>query len=320
MIGSRSSVAVPARVAGTAGRWSGGARAASRARAPDAAGMVERDGVALGYEVFGAGRPTVVLLPTWSIVDSRFWKFQVPYLARHFRVVSFDGRGSGRSGRPAGAEAYAPGEFARDTLAVMDATGTERAVLVALSCGALWGTLVAAGSPERVAGLVYVGPAVALAPNHPERDVHAFEDELDADDGWAKYNRHYWQRDYVGFLEFFFAQCFSEPHSTKQIEDAVRWGLDTTPETLIDAIRGLAIGWDEPLARVCSRVRCPTLVIHGDADRVRPLAQGAALARAAGGELVTLAGAGHLPVGRDPVRLNLLIREFVESLPATDLR
>ena len=63
--------------------------------------------------------------------------------------------------------------------------------------------------------------------------VHSFDDVLDTDEGWAKYNRHYWLRDYQGFLEFFFSQCFTEPHSTKQIEDCVGWGLETTPETLI---------------------------------------------------------------------------------------
>ena len=56
------------------------------------------------------------------------------------------------------------------------------------------------------------------------------------------------------------------------------------------------------------------LVVHGDEDAIRPHAQGAALAEAAGGRLVTLAGVGHLPQARDPVRVNLLIREFAESL------
>ncbi len=75
------------------------------------------------YEVYGEGEPTVLLLPTWSIVHSRFWKAQISYLARHCRVITFDGRGNGRSDRPAGAAAYHPDEFALDTLAVMDATG-----------------------------------------------------------------------------------------------------------------------------------------------------------------------------------------------------
>src|SRR3712207_9014318 len=55
------------------------------------------------------------------------------YLSRHFRVVTFDGRGNGRSDRPEGAAAYRNEEYAADALAVLDATGTERAVVVGLS-------------------------------------------------------------------------------------------------------------------------------------------------------------------------------------------
>ena len=72
-----------------------------RACKPNRDGYVERDGVKIYYEVFGAGEPTVLLLPTWSIVHSRHWKMQIPYLARHCRVLTFDGRGNGRSDRPA---------------------------------------------------------------------------------------------------------------------------------------------------------------------------------------------------------------------------
>jgi hypothetical protein len=43
----------------------------SRARYPDESGYVARDGVRTFYEVYGDGEPTVLLLPTWSIVHSR---------------------------------------------------------------------------------------------------------------------------------------------------------------------------------------------------------------------------------------------------------
>ena len=81
-----------------------------RARYPDREGYVERDGVKTFYEVFGDGTPTILLLPPWSILHSRLWKMQVPYLARHYRVVTFDGRGNGRSDRPAGAPPYVAAE------------------------------------------------------------------------------------------------------------------------------------------------------------------------------------------------------------------
>ena len=148
-----------------------GAREQTRARYPDEEGYVERDGVRLFYEVYGSGEPTVLLLPTWSIIHSRHWKAQIPYLARHARVVCFDGRGNGRSDRPDTAEAYAEREFAADTLAVMDATGTERAFLVALSAGTGWAILLAAQHPERVAGIVAIGPAAPFA-QHTARVKH----------------------------------------------------------------------------------------------------------------------------------------------------
>ena len=106
----------------------------TRARYPDTSGYVERDGVKLYYEVYGTGEPTVLLLPTWSIIHSRHWKMQIPYLARHCRVVTFDGRGNGRSDRPP--SGYEEREFAADALAVLDATETESAMLVSLSLGA----------------------------------------------------------------------------------------------------------------------------------------------------------------------------------------
>jgi pimeloyl-ACP methyl ester carboxylesterase len=77
-----------------------------RAREPDTEGFVDRDGVKLHWEVFGEGEPTLLLLPAWSIIHSRQWKAQVPYLARHYRVLTFDPRGNGRSDRPPTTEAY----------------------------------------------------------------------------------------------------------------------------------------------------------------------------------------------------------------------
>src|SRR5215470_2142040 len=159
-----------------------------RARYPDQEGFVEREDVRIFYEVFGTGEPTVLLLPTWSILHSRLWKAQVPYLARHCRVITFDGRGNGRSSRPESADAYSDREFAADALAVMDATATGQAVLVSLSLGACWALLLAAEHPERVAGAVFIGPALPLGPGHPERMVYSFDDVLDTDEGWARYN------------------------------------------------------------------------------------------------------------------------------------
>ena len=105
-----------------------------RAREPDADGFVDRGGVKLHYETFGDGEPTLLLLPSWTIINARFWKAQMPYLARRFRVVTYDGGpANGRSDRPLDAGPYGCEEQARAAGAVLDATGTERAVVVSRS-------------------------------------------------------------------------------------------------------------------------------------------------------------------------------------------
>jgi pimeloyl-ACP methyl ester carboxylesterase/predicted glycosyltransferase len=285
------------------------AREQTRARYPDEEGYVERDGIRVFYEVYGQGEPTVFLLPTWSLLHSRHWKMQIPYLARHCRVLTFDGRGNGRSDRPAEPAAYDEREFAADALAVMDATVTDRAVIVGFSKGAQRGLLLAAEHPERVEAAVFIGPSYPGGGEAlPERDVYPWEDELDTDEGWAKYNKHYWLRDYEGFVRFFISRIFSEPHSTKPIEDAVGWALETTGETLALTYSSLEPDEAHELAR---RVRCPVVVIHGDADAVTSTTRAEALAEHTVGRLVLLEGSGHAPHVRDPVKVNLLLRDVV---------
>jgi len=295
-----------------------GSEVAMQAREPDAEGFVERDGVKVGYEVFGAAHgdaaPTVLLLPTWSVIHSRHWKAQVPFLARHFKVIAIDGRGCGRSDRPLNVEAYHPPEFAADAVAVMDATATQRAVLVALSLGAVWGLLLAADHPDRVAGLAAISPAVSLARDLPAHADDTFDQPSTRTDGWAKWNAHYWRAHYRDFLAFFFGQMFTEPHSTKQIEDCIGWGLETDPETLIAATVGGHAATPQAVRDAAERLRCPVLVVHSVDDAIRAHADGAALAEITGGTLLSLRGAGHGPHARDPVTVNRALRDFVRSV------
>jgi pimeloyl-ACP methyl ester carboxylesterase/predicted glycosyltransferase len=286
-----------------------------RARQPDLAGAVVRDGVRIAYEVHGTGPSTIVLFPTWAVVDSRHWKAQVPYLARHMRVITCDPPGNGGSDRPTDERAYADRAIVEDVMAVMDATETEAAIFAGVSCGARYALSAAASYPERARGLVAICPAIPhLSPPHPWRTRYRFDEEPPTDEGWAKSTRDYWLRDWRGYLEFFFSECLSEPHSTKQTEDCISWGLQTSPEVML--LTECEIGIDGPAdaEALCRAVRCPVLVIHGDEDAVQPIARGERLAELTGGSFVVIEGGGHLPQARDPVRINALMREFAESL------
>jgi pimeloyl-ACP methyl ester carboxylesterase len=288
-----------------------------RARYPDAEGFVDRGGVKVGYEVFGEGEPAVVFAPINPIVHSHAWKAQVPYLARRFRVITVDPRGNGRSGRPRAAAAYAQTEFVADTVAVMDACGVERAVLVGVSSSGWTSLLMAALHPERVLGVVAIASgAPELMPLPAHRAVYDFDEVLDTGEGWAKDNRHYWLRDWPGFAEFFFGELFCEPHSTKQREDAVSWAMETSPETALaynyDASQGSSS--KEDTEQLLRRVRCPVLAIHGEQDRCIPLSWSERIAELAGADLLVVEGAGHCPHAREPVVVNHAIRDFADRL------
>ena len=133
---------------------------------PHTEGFVERDGQQLFYEIYGEGEETLFLIPTWSLVHSRHWKMQIAYFARHFRVLTMDGLGNGRSDRCRNPKRYGAAEHARDCLAVMDETGTDRAVMASLSRGAQYLLELGRQAPERVAGAVFIGPLFPSIPSH----------------------------------------------------------------------------------------------------------------------------------------------------------
>ncbi len=286
-----------------------------RAVEPEVSNHVVRDGVRLGYEVFGSGDPAVLLMPTWTIIHSRFWKMQVPYLSRRHRVITYDGPGNGRSDRITDPGRYALDSYAADAAAVLDACEVDRAVLAGLSLGAAYSIRFATLYPERALGLVLIGSSLPLVPPLPERAAvlaAKFEPHVPDPQGWEKYNVSSWHEDYPGFAEFFFSQCFSEPHSTKPQEDSVGWALETSPDVLEAEARKPP--WPGDPAELVGSVECPVLVLHGTRDRISPYETAVEAARLTRGTLVTMEGSGHIPNVRDPVAVNLAMRDFIESV------
>ena len=146
-----------------------------RSRQPDQQGYVERAGVRVYYEAFGAGEPAVFLLPTWSIMHSRHWKAQIHTLARYNRVITFDPRGNGLSDRPTEPAAYADEEFVADALAVLDAVEVEQSIVVGFSAGCFQALILAGNYPERTLRIACLQRRSCLRRvrcRHRQRDSH----------------------------------------------------------------------------------------------------------------------------------------------------
>jgi pimeloyl-ACP methyl ester carboxylesterase len=289
-----------------------------RAVEPTSTGEVDRDGLTVHFEVYGDGDPTIYLLMPDVIIHSRAWKAQIPFLARFFRVIVSDPRGNGRSSRPTSPAQLGDRELLDDEWAVLDAVGADRAVLAGVCTGAGHALMMAAERPERVLGVCAINPGMLLTEPLAHRIAYDFDDPREAYEGWQKQNRNHWLEDWPDFSRFFWTQMFPEPHSTKQREDCLEWSLGAGAQTMLleyDSPPHLLNAPDTARA-VLADVRCPVLVINGSLDRCQNPERSQIVADLTRGELVVIEGGGHLPQARDPIKVNLLMRDFVRRVAA----
>jgi pimeloyl-ACP methyl ester carboxylesterase len=273
-------------------------------------------GVRVYYEVFGDSEDVVCFLPPWALNDSRAWRAQIAYLARHFRAIAIDPRGNGRSDRPRHAAAYSRAALVGDTLAVLDATGTERAMLVSGSPRAALGLDLAVNHPERVRASVFITPQLWAEPSFVEWFTAGGGERYE---GTGKMNPHYWRQDFRGFAEWFARWVSPRPHSARQVEEIVSQALQTDAETLIRATVGFDMYERDEALEAARQVRCPVLVTQNGGQAMYPKHTSGALAEATGGRLHVFEGRGPLVGSRWPVAMNIVLREFLESVRAGDL-
>jgi pimeloyl-ACP methyl ester carboxylesterase len=283
----------------------------TRALYPHTEGFVEHgDGVRVFYEVYGDGTDTVCLLPPVPLFHSRAWRLQVPYLARHFRIITIDPRGNGRSDRPRHPAAYSRAAHVADVLAVLDDTGTERAMLASLSPRAPLALAVGVEHPARVQAIAFITPQLWAIREFVQPFAGARSDQYD---GYEKWNRHYLLADWEGFVSWFARTMAPNPHSTRLIEEVTREGLETDGPTIVSAL----IGFDmyeraEALAQART-LRCPVLVTQNGGGAFWPKDTSGPLAEAIGARLHVFAGLGPAVGGRWPVAMNLVLREFFDA-------
>ena len=260
-------------------------------------GFVERDGVRTYFAVWGESGPSIVFAPLFQIVHMQALKATVPYLSRHFQVVSMDLRGNGRSDRPVEPAAYGFDQYYADLLAVLDHLALKRMAIIGISSAAMTAIRLAAEQSQRVSHLIIVGGYAESLFSSPagRATIAAASEQM--------------RRDWPGYLDRFFTDLFTEPHSTRPYEDGVCYGWATTGKT-IDMARKGWLGHD--MREHAARVTAPTLVIHGTDDRRAPYDGGLAIhQRIPHAQLLTIEGGGHMPAVRDPALFNRAIARFV---------
>jgi pimeloyl-ACP methyl ester carboxylesterase len=281
-----------------------------RARYPDQHGQIENEGVRMAYELYDNDEPTVLLMPPVAFSHSRVWKGVVPYLSRHFRVLTFDGRGNGNSDRPSHPSAYGPESFVADALSVMNQSATERAIVVVMGPRAICGVRLATDHPDRVAGLALLAPDLFAEREFADAWRAGQKDHYS---GFAAFNPVLMRDDWSAFLEAWSRVMFPHPHSSRQIEDMIAYGLQTDGETFIASTLGTGYPPRETVLELGARLRCPRVVTQWG-DPMWPARTSDAFAEASGSRLVIFDGLGPAVTSRWPVAANLVLGEFATSI------
>jgi 3-oxoadipate enol-lactonase len=112
--------------------------------------VAKSNGINIDYKVQGQGEPLVMIMGLGF--DKSGWQSQVGFLGRHFQVVTFDNRGSGKSDKPAGP--YSTSMMADDTVGFMDYLHIDKANILGVSMGGMIAQELAIKYPQRVRKLI----------------------------------------------------------------------------------------------------------------------------------------------------------------------
>ncbi len=264
--------------------------------------VVQReDGAGIWWDAQGPEDAPAVFLIMGLAYPAEMWFRIAPALAERYRVVRMDNRGAGHTGDVPGAP-YTVEMMAADGLAVLDAAGCATAHVVGVSMGGLMAQEIALTAPDRVRSLV-------LACTHPGIS-HAV---LNPDAIAMLTNRAAMTPEEAAEASIPFNYAPATPRERIEEDWAVRLPLATTPAGYLAQATGTA-QWNG-LERL-GGLAVPTLVLHGEDDRLVPLANGRKLADAIpGAELVVLPAANHVFFTDHPQRTVELLLSWLDRQP-----
>ncbi|MGL6280074.1 MAG: adenylate/guanylate cyclase domain-containing protein [Gaiella sp.] len=267
--------------------------------------------VAIGYTVMGDGPVDLVYLPVFSNLEingeSRRYATFLQSLASFTRLIVVDRRGEGVSDRYSPNALPALEEVVDDLVAVLDAVGSERAVLFGYSDTGAQCAMCAATYPDRVRGLVLYAVAArgTQADDYPWQWSEAqWEEYLDGTHAWGT---PAFARD---VLKLFVPSVADDPREiawwTRMMRVASSPGANLAQELVFR---------DTDIRQLLPVVSVPTLVLHREGDQVEPVGAGRYVAqKIPGSRYVELQGSDHWPWIGDQAALISEVRRFVGAL------
>ena len=240
--------------------------------------FVENQGARIYWDDQGHGPPLLLIMGLGY--PSCMWHRTRPILAAHYRTIAPDNRGIGKSDVPAGP--YAIRLMASDAAAVLDAAGVEAAHVFGISMGGMIAQEFALQYPNRVLSLI-LGCTAAGGPTAVRAEPGATQMLMARD----KMSPEQATEAAVPFI-------YSSTTPRERIDEdiAIRRPWFPRPEAYTAQLQGI-LAW-EAYSRL-SEIAVPTLVIHGESDRLVPPGNAKLIAeRIPGAKLVLIPHASHL--------------------------
>src|SRR6202166_3055624 len=258
--------------------------------------FVENQGARIYWDEQGHGAP--VLLIMGLSYPSYMWHRTRAVLAAHYQTIAFDNRGVGRSDVPSGP--YPIALMASDAAAVLDAAGIESAHLFGVSMGGMIAQEFALQYPKRVRSLI-LGCTAAGGP-HAGRAEAAVMETLLRQGMTPEESRE-------AITPFIYPPA--TPRGRINEDMAIRMKWYPTPQGYAGQLQGI-FGW-EAYSRI-AQITVPTLVIHGETDRLIPAANAKLIAeRIPGARLVLIPHASHIFETDQPAVAHQAILEFLDA-------
>jgi pimeloyl-ACP methyl ester carboxylesterase len=258
---------------------------------------IEVNGTALRYELTGQGASTLVLVHEMGgTLDS--WDHVLPALSATRRVLRFDTRGAGQSEKLAATPTMAL--MADDIAALLDATGIDGPVAIAgCAVGAGIAMTFALHHPARTAALVAMGPATGIAADR--RVATLARADATERSGMAAVVEE-------SFAASYPPEVRHDPEHYREFR--ARW-IANDPHSYAAIYRMLA---DTDLAPQYGAIACPTLLLAGIHDRLRPPALVEPIARAIPGARFQALDSGHFMAVQTPSAVAAAIDTFLREL------
>lgn len=259
--------------------------------------FTENQGVKIYWDQQGQGTPVLLIMGLGY--PSQMWYRTRPLLAERYRTIALDNRGVGRSEIPPGP--YPIAVMAADAAAALDAAGVDSAHVYGISMGGMIAQELALQFPHRVRSLI-LGCTAAGGPSAIRAEPEVTN---------LLMSRGQMTPEEAAEAAIPFIYDTGTPRARIDEDLAARRDWLVRPEAYINQLRGI-LAW-EAYSRL-DRINAPTLVIHGEADRLVPPGNGRLIAeRIPNAKLVLIPRAGHIYSTDQPEAAHRPVLEFLSS-------